>query len=224
MQSTETKSNTFLSIIKGLFSLNTLVVIVLILQLVFLYFLLNPINIFNQLNSVNIINKISQVKDIALPITELPQIGVIGDGVKLKNIEAIKQENQVDAEIYKNAANGDYVLGYTTKLVIYRPSNDTVVYNGPTPQMKLQETQGAIINLVVKKAKDAKIVPADYNTVPQVSIVTSPEDLKKINADFYKDVAKDDLVASFSSPNVVMIYRPSEDKIVKSGTIQVAIK
>lgn len=224
MQSTEVKSNPVLPVLKGLFSLNTLVSIVLILQLIFLYFLLNPINVFNQLNSVNIINKISANKDIALPVTELPQIGVIGDGVKLKDIDSIKKENQVDGEIYKNAANGDFVLGYSSKLVVYRPSTDAVIYNGPTPQMKLQETQGAILGLVVKKAKDAKLVPAEYNATPQVSIVTSAEEMKKINADFYKDVAKDDLVASFSSPNVVMIYRPSEDKIIKSGTIQVAIK
>ncbi len=224
MQSTETKSNPILSVLRRLFSLNTLVSIVLILQLIFLYFLLNPINVFNQLNSVNIINKISANKEIALPVTELPQIGVIGDGVKLKDIESIKKENQVDGEIYKNAANGDYVLGYSSKLVVYRPSNDTIIYNGPTPQMKLQETQGAILGLVVKKAKDAKLIPAEYNTAPQVSIVTSADEMRKVNADFYALVAKDDLVASFNNPSVVMIYRPSEDKIIKSGTIQVAIR
>ena len=224
MQTSEIKSNPILSILKGLFSINTLVSIILILQLVFLYFLLNPINVFNQLSSVNIINKISANKELALPITELPQIGVIGDGVKLKGIDEIKKENQVDGEIYKNAANGDYVLGYSTKLVIYRPSTDAVIYNGATPQMKLQETQGAILGLVVKKAKDAKLIPAEYNTAPQVSIVTNPDEMKKVNADFYALVAKDDLVASFNNPSVVMIYRPSEDKIIKSGTIQVAIR
>jgi hypothetical protein len=224
MQPTENKFNAILPFFKSIFSINTLVSIVLVLQLVFLYFLINPINVFTQLNSVNMINKIGAAKDANLPV-ELPtSLGIVGDGVKLQDIEVIKKSNQVDAEIYKNAANGDYVVAYPTRLVIYRPSNNSIVYSGPTPQNKLQETQTAIIGLVVKKAKDAKLIPADYNTAPQVSIVTSAEEMKKVNADFYKDTLKDDLVSSFSNPNLVMIYRPSEDKIIKSGTIQVAIK
>lgn len=224
MQSTENKSNPIMSVLKRLFSLNTLVSIVLILQLVFLYFLINPINVFTQLNSVNMLNKIAAAKDANLPV-ELPtSLGVVGDGVKLQDIEVIKKANQVDAEIYKNAANGDYVVAYPTRLVIYRPSTNAIIYTGQTPQNKLQETQTAIIALVVKKAKDAKLIPAEYNTAPQVSIVTSAEEMKKVNADFYALVAKDDLVASFSNPNLVMIYRPSEDRIIKSGTIQVAIR
>lgn len=199
--------------------------VILLIQGLFLYLLINPINVANQLSSVQKINKITTLTKTPLPINELPQIGVVGDKTTLGDIATIKATNQIDAEVYKDAADGDYVLGYSNagRLVIFRPSEEKVIYDGESSAKKLQASQQSLVSSVVKSVMAAKLVPADYNQTPQISIVTNPEDLKKGN-DFYQVAVKDDLVATFSNPNLIVIYRPSTQQIVKSGQIQVSIK
>ena len=198
-----------------------LILVILVMQGLFLYLLINPINVLNQLNSVNIINKVTAANN--LPINELPQIGVVGDKKSLADAETIRKTNVIDAEVYKDAKDGDYVLGYTTRLVIYRPSEDKVIYDGQSSQQKLQAGQQTLITSIVKQAVAANLVPKDYAQIPQISVVTSAEDLRKGN-EFYKDVIKDDLVATFTNPNLVAIYRPSTQQIIKSGQFQISIK
>lgn len=205
-----------------------LIVTILVMQLVFLYLVINPVNVFTQLNSVSIINEISKLAQ--LPPNELPQIGIVGDKKNLADIEDVKKANIIDGEIYKDAANGDYVVGYSTRMVIYRPNEKKIIYDGQSPQQKLTATQQqnstqqqAIISAVIKKTMEAKLIPDTYNAIPNVSVVTSPEDIKKTN-DFYKDVQKDDLIATYTNPNLVVVYRPSANAIVKNGQIQVSIK
>ena len=198
-----------------------LILVILVMQGLFLYLLINPINVLNQLNSVNIINKVTAANN--LPINELPQIGVVGDKKSLADADTIRKTNAIDAEVYKDAKDGDYVLGYTTRLVIYRPSEDKVIYDGQSSQQKLQAGQQALVSTVVKQAVATNLVPKDYALVPQISVVTSAEDLRKGN-DFYKEVVKDDLVATFTNPNLVVVYRPSTQQIVKSGQFQISIK
>lgn len=198
---------------------------ILVMQALFLYLLINPINVVNQLGYVQKINKISSLVQTPLPINELPQIGVVGDKTTLDEIDKIKSTNQIDAEVYKDATNGDYVLGYSNagRLVIFRPNEEKIIYDGESSTKKLQAGQQTLITTVVKSATAAGLIPADYKQVPQVSVVTNADDLKKGN-DFYKDVVKDDLVATFSSPNLVVIYRPSTQQIVKSGQFQISLK
>jgi hypothetical protein len=199
--------------------------VILIMQGLFLYFLINPINVVNQLSSVQKINKITTLTQTPLPINELPQIGVVGDNTTLGDIETIKSTNKIDGEVYKNAANGDYVLGYSNagRLVIFRPSEDKIIYDGESSTKKAQVGQQTLVATVIKSAAASGLIPADYKLVPQVSVVTSAEDLKKGN-DFYRDVLKDDLVATFTTPNLVAIYRPSTQQIVKSGQFQISLK
>jgi hypothetical protein len=199
--------------------------VILVMQGLFLYFLVNPINVASQLSSVQKINKITTLTQTPLPINELPQIGVVGDKTTLGDIETIKSTNKIDGEVYANAANGDYVLGYSNagRLVIFRPSEDKIIYDGDSSTKKLQSGQQALVSNVVKSTAAANLIPADYKQVPQISVVTSAEDLKKGN-DFYKDVVKDDLVATFTAPNLVVIYRPTTQQIVKSGQFQISLK
>jgi hypothetical protein len=204
---------------------NILVVAILVMQLVFLYFLVRPINVIEQLTSVQKINKITTLTQAPLPITEVPQIGIVGDQKTLADADTIRKTNAIDAEVYKDAQNGDYVLGYSNagRLVIFRPSDEKIIYDGQSSTAKLQVGQQTLITSVLKKTVEAGLIPADYKLVPQVSVVTSPEDLKKGN-EFYKDVLKDDLVASFTNPNLVVIFRPSTQQIVKSGQFQITLK
>jgi hypothetical protein len=199
-------------------TLLALILIILVLSGSILYLILRPINAYNQLKTVRIINKATETVDV--PPNELPQVGVIGDEKNLQSIEKLKAANAVDAEIYKDAENGDYVLGYTSKLIIYRPSTKEVVYEGETPQQKLAETQKTLISLVQKKAVEEGLIKSD-TAVPQASIVTEAEKVKQSN-EFYSDVENNDIIANFSNPDLIVIYRPSNDTIVKSGKISIS--
>jgi hypothetical protein len=204
-----------------------IIVAIFVMQVGFLYLLLNPINTLKQLDSVNNINKISTLVDPnnPLPINELPQIGVVGDGSTLADISKIKETNQIDAQVYANAANGDYVLGYNNagRLVIFRPSNSEIVYDGESSSKKLASAQQSLVSTVVSKIKAANIVTADNDQIPQIQVVSNPEEVRKGN-EFYKDVQKDDLIVTYSTPSLVAIYRPSTGAFINKGQIQVTIK
>jgi hypothetical protein len=199
------------------------VILILLLQAGIFYLFLNPVNLLNQLTTVQTINEITKQANVAP--NELPQVGIIGDGKNLKDIEELKKGNAIDAEIYKEAKNGDYAVGYTSKLIIYRPSDKKIVYDGETPQQKLakaQQSQVALVSTVSKAALDANLI-TDKTPAPQASVVTDPEKVKTSNA-FYKDVTANDIIATYTNPDLVVIYRPAENKIVKSGQVSISIK
>jgi len=204
----------------GLFLKKSSVFFIVILQFLIIYLIINPINLYSQLTSVQIINEIAAKS--STPPNELPQIGVIGDKKNLGDIEDLKAGNAVDAQIYKEAKNGDFVIGYTSKLIIYRPETKQIIYEGDTPQQILAKSQQAIINLVQKKALEDKLIN-DKTPAPQASVVVDPESVK-IGNDFYKDVQANDIIANFTNPDLLVIYRPSENKIVKSGVVSLNIK
>ena len=194
--------------------------LILLLQAGIFYLILNPINLYNQLTTVQVINEIT--KSIQIPPNELPQVGIIGDKKNLQPIDELKKGNAIDAEIYKDAKNGDYVLGYTSKLIIYRSGDKKVIYEGDTPQQKVTKSQQALIALVSKKAFDSKLI-TDKTAAPQASVVTDAEKIKTSN-EFYKDVQNNDVIANFSNPDLIVIYRPSSDSIVRSGQVSLTIK
>ena len=194
--------------------------LILLLQAGIFYLILNPINLYNQLTTVQVINEIT--KSIQIPPNELPQVGIIGDKKNLQPIDDLKKGNAIDAEIYKDAKNGDYVLGYTSKLIVYRSSDKKVIYEGDTPQQKVAKSQQTLIALVSKKALDGKLI-TDKTAIPQASVVTDAEKVKNSN-EFYKDVQNNDVIANFSNPDLIVIYRPSSDSIIRSGQVSLSIK
>jgi hypothetical protein len=199
--------------------LTILALFILLLQIIIIYFIIRPVNLYSQLNSVKTINQIS--KQLDLPPTELPQIGRINDKKSLTDIDTLQKNNSIDAEIYKKAQNGDYVLGYTSRLIIYRPTDKTVIYDGDTPQQLLTKSQNQLISQVQKKALEDNLITSQ-TTAPQSSVVTEPDLVRKGN-DFYKEVEKGDIVANFSNPDLLVIYRPSTDKIIKHGKVSLTI-
>ena len=194
--------------------------LILLLQAGIFYLILNPINLYNQLTTVQVINEIT--KSIQIPPNELPQVGIIGDKKNLQPIDDLKKGNAIDAEIYKDAKNGDYVLGYTSKLIVYRPSDKKVIYEGDTPQQKVTKSQQTLIALVSKKALDAKLI-TEKSAISQSNVVTDAEKVKASN-EFYKDLQNNDIIASFSNPDLIVIYRPSSDSIIKSGQVSISAR
>jgi len=190
------------------------------------WLILNPFNVLNNLNVVNLINDVTANATQSgnpAPSNEVPTIAQIGDGKYLEDIDTLRKANQINARVYEGAENGDYVLLYTSKMIIYREKSKTIIYNGETPQQLLGRSQKAVVALSVKKAKDSGLIPNENTEEPQVSVVQDPEALKKVNV-FYNEVQKDDLIISFTNPSLVIVYRPSNDTIVKSGKYNLNIQ
>jgi hypothetical protein len=192
-----------------------------LLSAIILYIIFNPVNVFNNFSTVQILNKVGKAANT--PAGLPTAIGKVGDGVVLAKADELRKGNPIDAVVYKDAKDGDYVLGYTGKTIIYRESDNTIVYNDKSAQVLLQDQQNAVVANVVAKAQEAGVIAKDNTSVPAVSVVTDPEAVKKIN-EFYVDVQKDDLVAQFSKPDLVVVFRPGTQKIVKSGTFSLVIK
>jgi hypothetical protein len=191
-----------------------------------IWVLMNPINILNNLSVVNIINDVTRLatdEGKPVPTNEVPTVAQINDGKYLSDENELRKLNQINAKVYEKAKNGDHVLLYSTMMVIYRSSNKQIIYIGETPDDLLKKSQQAVLALSIQKAKEAGLIPEESDEVPQVSVVDVPENLKKIN-EFYSVVEKSDLIISFNNPSIVIIYRPSTDKIVKSGNYSLNIR
>lgn len=202
-------------------SIKFLAVLIVIFQLIILYFLINPINILNQLNSVQIINKVSKLT--VVPAGELPTaIGTVGDNTLLPNAETLRKDNEIQAQVYKDVKDGDYVLVYSSKMIVFRDSENRVIYEGPTPAQILNNNQQTIVTNLIKKVKDSGIITQDNDETPQLRIITTElADLQRVNPEFYADAKENDIVAIFARENKMVLYRADTDAVVKYGDLTV---
>lgn len=220
MQSSSRKVHGVFSYIK---SMKFLVLIVIVLQIIIVFILINPINLSNQLTAIQVINKVAS--KVVVPPNEVPQIiAKIGDITNLPTAEDLKKENAIQAEIYKDAQDGDYVLLYTTKMVIYRSSTDTVIYEGGTPSKVLSDAQQAILDKIVAKAKEIDLIREDSEEVPNLSVISNIASLKQEDPTFYADAANNDIVALFQTSSKILLYRPDTDKVVNSGAFNFTVQ
>lgn len=195
--------------------------LVVILQIVILYLFLNPINVLNQLKSVQILNEVSKLANV--PPAEIPQMSVIGDN-NIPNAEDLKKANAITAEIYKDANDGDYILLYTNKLVVYSVKSGKIIYDGDTPNAIADAQSKLIIEKIITKAKESGIVSSDYAETPQIQVVTDAELVKQGNPTFYQDLAVNDIIATFvpvDGKSTILIYRPASDIIIRTGNISI---
>src|SRR5690606_34843519 len=105
----------------------------------------------------------------------------------------------------------------TSKLVIYRLADNKIIYEGDNPQKILENTQKAIVENVVKKAKERGLIQNDSDETPQVAVVTDPNALRQANPEFYRDAQQNDILATFTASSVVVLYRPATDAIINAG-------
>jgi hypothetical protein len=208
----------------NIFSLRNSLAGLFLLQLVILFLLviiINPGLVFEQLSAVNIINKVSDL--VSVPPTEVPVIARVGDNKGLEDVETLKKSNDVNAQVYKDAQNGDYVLLYSSKLIIYRAGENKVVYEGNTPEKILKDTQVTLMSAIVSKAKERGLISNDSNETPQIAVVTDVNAVKATNSTFYANVQLNDILATFSQSSIVILYRPSSNTIVNSGSFSTTI-
>ena len=213
------KKNKILEVIT---SLKFLAFLIVVLQIIIIAILINPINLASQLNAVQIINKVSKLT--VVPPSEVPVFGAIGDNKVLPDVETLKKDNAVQAQVYKDAKNGDYVLGYTTKMIIYRDSENKIIYDGDSPGVIAQKSNQTLLNSVIAKAKSSGIVSQDSTETPSITVMTNVDDLKKANPDFYASAINNDVLALFQDSKKILIYRADTDSIIKYSDYTFSIK
>lgn len=149
--------------------------------------------------------------------SEEPAIAQIADA------DALRAENPLHAEVYKNAQDGDYLLGYSDKMVIYRKSDNTIVYEGKSPRMILEETESTLANEIIQYAKSNGYLEQGSSESPQMNIVTDPDSLIQSAPKFYEGLKINDVVASFSNSKVLIIYRPESKEFINAGKFDIQI-
>lgn len=198
-------------------SMRFLAVMVIALQLIIIFLLVNPINLINQLNTVQVINKVASLA--VVPPNEVPEvIAQVGDVKNLVSADELRNGNAIQASVYKDAQDGDYVLLYSTKMVIYREKENRIIYEGDTPSAILQKTQEDIVTKLIAKAKEEGVINSSSEEVPQLSVINDVANTQKENPEFYRNAANNDIIAMFRTEGKVLIYRPDTDSIINSGT------
>lgn len=207
--------------LRALTSVKFLMLLIVVFQIVILYFLINPLNVLTQLNSVQIVNKISKLT--VVPGGEIPTaIGTVGDNTLLPDAETLRKDNEIQAQVYKDAKDGDYVVVYSNKMIIFRDSENRIIYEGATPAQILNSNQETLVKNLIAKVKESGIIPNEDDESPQLRIITTElQDLKTSNPDFYSEAKENDVVATFSRANKIVLYRGDGNVIVKYGEMSI---
>ncbi len=157
-----------------------------------------------------IIKEVSKVINEDLSIKGAPTVATITDA------DALRKNNEIQAEVYKDAKNGDIAIGFTEEMIIYRKDEKKIVYRGKNPVRILQEKNYfAEIQIITNKVKAKTNLPA--NETPSLSIVTTPDTLKVNDPIKYKNIALGDRILVFKDR--MIIYRLTDDIIIYDGPI-----
>jgi len=214
-KTTNKASRSWWSLVLAIFSTQVLLVAILILQVVMVWLVIDPPYLRQQTLANQIVSEVSKLTTVN--VNEQPQVGVISDA------QSLRDDNAIHAQVYKDADKGDYVIGYTDKLIIYRRNQNKIVYEGDSPTAIANKNQQQLMDAIVAKVKNADLIADNSDEVPQLSVVTDAAAVKPQNPTFYANVAKDDVVALFSTASVIVIYRSSTDEIINSGTFSTVI-
>jgi len=188
-----------------------LLLLVLLCQLYIIFLGLNPVSIlsaYNQRKEIEMISKLAGMNPV-----DAKSYVEIGKTQGFTDIEAIKKESVINAEVYKEAKNGDKVIGFGTKMAVYRPSIKKLIYSGDTPGQKNEMKRSELITEIVDQIKAEGHIPKNSTEVPQIAGVTDPSKLAK--NDFYANAEAGDAILSFGDAGVVILY-DLEKKEIKS--------
>lgn len=198
-------------------------VITILLVIVVLYVTASPVLLERYNPRQAVINEVANLTTVSM--FESPQIEVIGTG-NLSDLDAIVSANEANKQVYENAQDGDYVLAFDSKLVIYRRSTNTIVYEGQSPRQKIQEQNLQIAQVVIDQAVKDGVLSEENSTseVPTLAVIRDADEFKSNNPEFYSVVENNDILAQFNQAGIIIIYRPDDQKIVKVGSVDTVIK
>lgn len=200
-----------------------LLLIILILQGSILYLMLKPIDLVNDYRVSTVINEV--LGKVTTPPGEIPIVLRIGDETTLPDIKELQELSEFTKEVYKDAKNGDYVLGFKEKLVIYRRDDNLIVYDGKNPTALENESRESIRTLaqkIIDKSFEEELLdPKIENDVPSLLRVDNLKELQEDDPEFYKDAKEGDIIAQFTENRVILIYREKSEEIINSASFAI---
>ncbi len=149
--------------------------------------------------------------------SESPVVAVI------RNTDALRKENALMAEVYKDALDGDYFLSFSNEIIIYRRQDNQIIYQGPPPAAIQQQRREELATKIRKKVKDSGVVITDTEQV-QLTAVADPAQLKSTDPEFYAQAQQGDVVAVFPISQKIVLYRPNGETLIKSAGFQASVK
>jgi hypothetical protein len=213
---TQKQKNTKVESVKNFVTSKRFLAVVALVEFVIILWLINPSAILTRIQNDQVVREVSGLTTINT--TETPVVAVI------TNANALRDENTIQAEIYKDAQNGDYVIGYTDKMIIYRRQDSSIIYEGETPQLKLESTQEELLTNIITAAKDSGAIDRDSVEVPQVSVISDARQLRQTNPGFYSEAQNGDILAYFLDSGVLVIYRDETKEIINAGAYSTTIQ
>lgn len=208
------KKKTFVIIVISLLSL------IVLIQGVQLYFTIKPFKAgLTQGLSEEEKKTQEQNRQILQKVAKLTKVGENEQALILtiEDVEAVKKSDPLNAQVYKNAKNKDRIIRFADRMIIFNEAENKIVYEGKTPlQLQQEKYLGELQEVITEVSKLATI---DLKIRPQMLTVVDPAELKKQDAQTYKDVLKDDKILVYTDR--MIIYRPSTKKIILDKKLEV---
>ncbi len=202
--------------ISEFFNLKFLLLVLILLQLVIIAFLAYPLFFSPDAVARQIVAEVRQKTNVS-PVANPEEI------LPIDNVDAIRQDNEILAEIFKDAANGDYVLNYgDTRWLIYRRSAGQVIYDGPSLSAVIQQNEETLVDDIISKAKERGLY-IDGDALPSFSAISDPEESRSVDPKFYAEAEAGDIIVVFADGKKVALYRPSSKALYKIGNINSTI-
>ncbi len=142
---------------------------------------------------------------------------------QLLDVDYLKSLDAIQAEVLKDAQNGDWVVSYEDQMIIYRRDDDKIIYNDKTALKKIEERNQEILNDISSEAKEKGFISSDSAEVPTVTQIANASSLRKEEPVFYSQAENGDFVVTYEDAGVILLYRLSDSTIYNSGTFSVNI-
>ena len=195
-------------------SLHTFLLSTICIQLIYLVaFLANPATVYENLTRRWLVQRVANAAEVDLE--SFQNMVVLGKTKEFDDIDQLKKQNSYNQAVYKDAKSGDLALAFSSKMVIYRPKTESIIYQGETPTQKMEQDQKLAVSKYAEVIKAQGIIPKESVEVPQVSVISNVDQYK--NNTLYAGASNGDLVMVFSDSGIVVIYNTKENRVIKAA-------
>lgn len=198
-------------------SLHTFLLSTICIQLIYLVAVLaNPATVYENLTRRWLVQRVANAAEV--DIESFQNMVVLGKTKEFDDIDQLKKQNSYNQAVYKDAKSGDLALAFSSKMVIYRPKTESIIYQGETPTQKMEQDQKLAVSKYAEVIKAQGIIPKESVEVPQVSVISNVDQYK--NNTLYAGASNGDLVMVFSDSGIVVIYNTKENRVIKAARNQ----
>lgn len=216
-------SNDCLLLRKLVLGILLLLIVLVVLQATQVYFLIHPVAqpVVKGMTEQEV--KVYQEnKKLLEKVSQLTAVGTDEQALilTLDNVEKVRKADPLNAEVYKDAHDGDRIIRFADRMIIYNEAENKIVYEGKTPVQLQQEKYLGELQQILGDV--SLLTTLDVQARPQLLTVTDPSILQKQNSVVYKDVQVGDKILAYTDR--VIIYRPSTKQIIFDGVLELQPK